>query len=69
MGNEKKIAVYFTNGKRAVFDESELTIRGGDKPPREEELTHLTDVTDAGKTVVNWNNVCFARLYMEEEDS
>ena len=65
MEKEKQVAVYFVNGKRAVFSESELVIIGGDVPPRGKDLSRPVL---SGKTVVNWQNVCFTRPYREEDD-
>ncbi|MBR3688914.1 MAG: hypothetical protein IKL85_07565 [Lentisphaeria bacterium] len=60
MENEKLIAVYFSNGKRAVFRESEIALSTRQEVP---------DFLPQGKTtVINWNNVCFCREFKEEDD-
>ena len=65
MESEKQVAVYFLNGKRAIFPESEIIVRGGDNPPWDKEFANLIH---SGKTVINWKNVCFSRPLKEEDE-
>ena len=60
MGDEKLIAVYFSNGKRAVFRVSEIMLFAGQEFPA---------CLPKEKTVlINWNNVCFCREFKEEDE-
>lgn len=60
---EKKILVFFTNGKRATFREEEVQFRTGASAPWARELDKC-----AGQSIVNWDNVCFIRFGTGDDD-
>ena len=68
MENEKQIAVYFINGKRAIFKMSELLIYPNTALQSVSDLRELNGHLRNDTTIINWDNVCFLRAFKEEED-
>ena len=59
---KRKIAVYFSNERRAIFDEGEVIFRTGASAPWTKEIE------DHGGAIVNWDNVCYVRPVVEDEE-
>lgn len=60
MNDQKKIAVYFNSGNKAVFEDAVVEFRGGNDMP----TIPISEYN--GRVLVNWANVCFVREVQEE---
>lgn len=60
MDEKRKIAVYFANERRAVFDECEVEFRTGSAVPWAKEIE------DHGGVIINWDNVCYIKAEGDE---
>ena len=61
MDEKRKIAVYFANERRAVFEEGEVEFRTGSAVPWAKEIE------DRGGVIINWDNVCYVKPFVEED--
>ena len=66
MESEKQIAVYFSNGKRAIFKLTEFLLYPDS--PILNGTSDLYSQLKIGTAIINWDNVCFCRLVKDEEE-
>lgn len=59
---KRKIAVYFANERRAVFDEGEVEFRTGSTVP------WVKEIEDHAGVIINWDNVCYIKPFVEEDE-
>lgn len=63
---DQQIAVYFSNGKRAIFKLSDFLLYPDSALLRDS--SDLYRQLRVGTAIINWDNVCFCRLVKDEEE-
>ena len=63
---EQQIAVYFSNGKRAIFKVTDFLMYPGPELFRDSSVFYSQ--LRVGTAIINWDNVCFCRLIKDDEE-
>lgn len=62
----KQVVIYFTNGRMVMLPEDKIRyVHLGSSRVLDKE--YKPDIS-GGQAVVNWDNVCFVREWMEQEE-